>query len=775
MLRSAVLLIVALAPASMLLAPAKFCAAAPVQVMRAKAVANETEKSAPNKSWPKPSQIYKELSQFKENGVTQAWADRTQQIVDFICSETEVGDPRAANALAVLAEQTAAIDSLIQKIAYPSERLTTKQLPAESIRLISELQRLKYRLSRRTEIWASACQLVRSAANKPRNSTLQNVSLSRIAFEYIDLDDGWKEYLALEELTRVSRALNPNRKQQKLAARKFLSRLHSPALDQQQKQHLKEHVIDAIDPLAMSLIHEAASGEVDTYRLLSYMEALESDSVKKPGAIAHRLNELYQNLLWSEDPVAQKLAGQIDTHWRNANVRVAINERMLNQMLPQMPATTERITDRIQGAKVSGHGLVENQLRIALIPNPNEISLRLETTGQVTTDTVAERSGFTFQSKGLANFQVFKNLAFNRNGVTSDSPQATSSASLRLVGMRGNYDRIPLVGWLTRKIAKQKVEEQNPEAEQKTRERVESDAKQRVQVEVEEQVQRLRFALNQHVLARLTSMDLEPETVQLSTSQQRISGRYRIAGRDQLAAHQPRPTDFESDLMNFQIHQSAINNLLDRFELGGREFNAVSLGRHIESITGIKYESSNSEAEATFEFSEHDPIRIDFEDGLASVKFGFKRFKIGNGRGWKNISIRAKFKPEYIGTRIILNMDNVFDVDGRNLRLPDELAIRTAFKVILEKQYAFELIPEALRKEIPHLAFAIERLSFADGWFGVTVTEAAQLNRTVPIMKPEEVVPGSYLDQLGAFQRVDCDSAPARTARRLQSDSAIYR
>ncbi len=492
-------------------------------------------------------------------------------------------------------------------------------------------------------------------------------------------------------------------------------------------------------------IHDAASGDVDHSRILKLIEGLEQTS---RGDWATYLNRQYQNLLWSNDPIAQELAGTIDSHWRNANFRIAINERMLNQMLPQVPATTEPVSERLSGAKISGQSLIQtDQLKIALIPNPNEISLAIETLGQVTSDTVAKRSGFTFQNHGFADFKVFQKLAFSRTGVTSEAPQATSSARQKLISLRGSYDRVPLLGWLSRKIAKKKADESAPEANALTRKRVETGAKQRVESEVNQMVNQFRRGLHQHVLSRLISMDLEPETVQLSTSKERIVGRYRIAGRDQMAAWQPRPTDFESDLLTVQIHQSAMNNLVHRFGLNGQEFDVTSFGKHIEQVTGIPYTQKEGSTEATFKFDKYDAIRVDFEDGIASVKFKFKSFQIGNGRPWKDISIRANFEPTYMGSRIVLARNNPFVVEAKRkstLRLADEIAIRAAFTVIMEKQYSVDLLPAVVREKVPALALGINQLTLAKGWCGVTFENSSELNHDAPIVTPEDVVPGTW-------------------------------
>jgi hypothetical protein len=746
------------------------------QIMRlpsAKATSNTD--SQPAIRWPKPSQLLQEIEVFENQPLTKDWAARTKELVEFLCTKTEVTSQEAIDALMALNKQAQAINVLIGQVAQrqPAEFST------ESAELVSDLQRFEYRLSRRIKIWAGVVDHVNSTAENT-SKPIKKVSLAWLPSNLDDLlqrqipnNVGWQDYLAWDDLIRTSRVTNMDKKAKvarQRAAQKFLARYHSASLSDAQRQLFQPF----FSPEVLEGIHDAASEQINHSKMMLAIELLEA---KDTGVAANYLNNAYQDLLWSEDEVAHELAALIDSHWRNSNFRVAINERLLNQMLPQVPATTEPVSERIQGARVSGQSLIEtDQLRIALIPNPNEISLAVETGGKVTSETVAKRSGFTFENRGLADFKVLQKLAFSRTGVTSEEPQAFSKARQRLIGMRGSYDRVPILGKLSRIIAKQKVEEQTPEANQLTQQRVESGAKQRVESEVNQLVNQFRRGVQQHVLSRLISMDLEPEITQLSTTRQRIIGRYRVAGRDQMAASQPRPTDFESDLLTVQLHQSAINNLIERFSLNGHEFNPVSLGKHVEKVTGIPYESQNGSSDATFKFAKHDAVRIDFEDGVVSITFGFREFRIGKGRPWKDISITTHYKPKYIGTRIILDRDNdnVTEITGKNrkklprkyLSITDEMTIRGAFKVVLEEQYAFDLLPDVVRTRVPGLALSIDRLSLAEGWCGVAFENASATGQSVPIVTPEQVVPGSWSDQLGAFQN-RTQPQPARTARRL--------
>jgi len=735
--------------------------------MRSPTSRTAATQSQPTLKWPKPSQLLKEIEVFESHPETKAWAARTKELTEFLCTETEVKSQEAVNVLLALTQQVQSVNTLIGRIAQSQ---ANGQYSIEATELISDLQRFEYRLSRRIKIWAGVVDHV-NALPKPQTAPVKNVSLAwlpanldRILQREVPNNTGWQDYLAWDELVRTSRVTNMDKKAKaarRIAAQKFLARYHSGALTDAERQLFQPY----FSPELLNAIHVAASGEVNHTKLMLAIELLEKDD---SGKASNYLNRAYQDLLWSDDEVAHELAALIDSNWRNANFRIAINGRMLNQMLPQVPATTEPVSERIQGAKVSGQSLIQTgQLRIALIPNPNEISLAVETIGQVTSETTASRSGFTFENRGLADFKVLQKLAFSRTGITSEAAQAVAKARQRLVGLRGSYDRVPILGRLTRKIAKQKADEQTPEANQLTEQRVESGAKERVEQEVNQMVNLFRRGVQDFVLSKLISMDLEPEIMQLSTTEDRIFGRYRIAGRDQMAAFQPRPTDFESDLVTVQFHHSALNNLIQRFSLSGQEFNPVSLGKHVEKVTGIPFVPQSGDKDATFQFAKHDAVRVDFEDGIASVTFGFQKFRIGKGRGWKNISVTTKFKPKYVGTRIILDRDNQSVVKGKNLRLADQLAIRGAFKVILEKQYAFDVLPNVVRQKVPNLALAIDRLTLAEGWCGVAFENASVINQPVPIVTPNEVVPGSFSDQLGTFRNRPVPAPASRTAQRL--------
>ena len=277
-----------------------------------------------------------------------------------------------------------------------------------------------------------------------------------------NLDPAWSDYLELDQAAAAINSLNPDAADQKKQARRVLARICSPSLSGEQREYLSS----TIDSELLSLLKYCATDKVNLERLLTRIERVEHSN---SGSNLYCLNDDYHNLLWSGVPELQNLAGQLQAHYRNANVRLTISERLLNQVVPPIPDMQEPFRDRILGANVVGQNQISNEVYIRLMPDPNQIQVRLETEGKVLSRTRAQRSGFTFHNEGSSRFQVIKRLAFGRNGIETGKPVSSSSTSQRLTGMNSELDSIPIVGWMARKIAQQKIEQQAPNTERITK------------------------------------------------------------------------------------------------------------------------------------------------------------------------------------------------------------------------------------------------------------------------------------------------------------------
>ena len=325
---------------------------------------------------------------------------------------------------------------------------------------------------------------------------------------------------------------------------------------------------------------------------------------------------------------------------------------------------------------------------------------------------------------------MIKRLAFGRNGIETGKPVSSSSTSQRLTGMNSELDSIPIVGWMARKIAQQKIEQQAPNTERITKQKIESMARLRVDEQVDSYLDWMREYTYVNLLQPLVALELEPDPIETKTTEQDVVMRYRLAGRDQMGASSARPVPLENNLLSMQIHETAINNLLQRIELAGKQFSIPELKTHLQDVFSLpSVEPSDLEvrADAEFVFASFDPLRIDFEDGGLVLTINLKSLRLGKkGKTWRQLSVRALYYPEIEETKIIFrqNPDGI-SLRGKRLRLGDQIAIRTIFTSLFDDQYEANILPQALAERLGDPMFQIGQFVLTDGWAGVSLMESS--------------------------------------------------
>ena len=265
--------------------------------------------------------------------MTQRWSEETKQLVQRLLVEESINSIASGMLLEQFSYKLMELDQII---AVVSQRFPN--LP-EALRLNSELRRLQYDVTKRLAIWKALHRL--GAPEVADASPFSLVSGARVSFD--QFDDGWKDFLKLTEVEKSFSAMKPNVKTQKEAARGSLIRLYSPTLDTSQSEYIHQMLSFA----DIQFLKDAASGPVDHHRLIKAIEKFEH---KPSGLAAHYINDQFQNLLWSDDPRNQQAAQEIQTHYRNANIRLTVSDRMLNRLIPSSPSVHQPVHERVLGA-----------------------------------------------------------------------------------------------------------------------------------------------------------------------------------------------------------------------------------------------------------------------------------------------------------------------------------------------------------------------------------------------------------------------------------------
>jgi len=692
--------------------PAKLPSKKTVDALQAKSSTGSKFKKSKfrpkKKGWVSPLAIVSQLKTLSGIPVTKPWAGEVQRLLSLLLEESAVSSSGSA---AILMQLETKVQELNQIVLDINQQFAGMPV-ADS--LSSQLRRLHYDLEKRTTIWRTIQNLPLATDEA---DVVQLASNQRLTFDFLKPD--WQEYLQVNQLQDEFASLNPDAADQKKASRLTLSRMTSPSLSDTQVRYLNETIPASL----VTMLKKSAAGEVDQYKLL---KAIEWNDQNPSGVATNYINDQFQSLMWSPQPQRQAAATMLQAHYRNANVRLAVSQNMLNRLIPDSPAVNEPVREQVLGADVRGHSQVRNRLSVKLVDDPSRIALQLQTHGEVDSDTVAKRSGFEIRNEGMAKFQAFKKLSLDRMGrFSSDKPVASAQAKQRLIGMRSKLDPFPVVNWIARKVAEKKVAQQTPEATMLLEQKIRQSASHQLQEGVESQVTQMQAYLKVNLLEPLSSMDLNPEALELATTRNRIVMRYRLAGIDQMASDSPRPADSPYDYLSVQLHQSLLNNTIERIEIESQTFTPESLLQHLSEVIGFnpKNTQSDTKHEAKFVFANYDAIRVDFVKGKIRIELNLKSLRVGKGKTWRNITISSTYVPKVIGSQVQLTQEGMIGVKGKKFRIGDQIAVRAIFNVVLPDSYQFETIPQRLTSQLNGYALVISNLNIAEGWVGVTYDE----------------------------------------------------
>ena len=259
----------------------------------------------------------------------------------------------------------------------------------------------------------------------------------------------------------------------------------------------------------------------------------------------------------------------------------------MKRLVPKLPAMAQPVSENVKGALVSGNSQIFSEVDVHLVPDPEKLNFNLQTQGQVLSDTMARVKSVRIFNQGMAWYNINKPIIVDRNGIDA-SQKAFSSTKVRqvLVDIQSNVDNVPVVGSLVRRITENRVREESPESNQIFRRKVAREAEERVEEILQKQIAKVEASAEQSLRQPLFALDLDPEPVQLATTADQIIMRFRLAGRDQMAANTARPQEAEGSLISFQIHQSLMNNVIERMGLNGNSFDQKELAEHFKKILG---------------------------------------------------------------------------------------------------------------------------------------------------------------------------------------------
>jgi hypothetical protein len=458
---------------------------------------------------------------------------------------------------------------------------------------------------------------------------------------------------------------------------------------------------------------------VDSNRLLQHLENFERTGLPSDARILARD---CQFLSVSSGIAQRELSDCVETHWRNANIRFAITAELLNRMIPQREPEYAPVEDTIQGASVRGQSLTANEISVKMIPDPKHVHMELHVNGEVAAVTRSTSGPATFFTESDSTYSARKSMLVDLRGISMGPTEVLVDNSSRIRGVRTAFDPVPIFDRIARNVAVSQYDEHRPAADQEVRGKIANKAKERVDREATQQVSAAQKRLRDELLGPMDSLLLDPVVISAETTEKRFAMRIRLAGSDQLGGHTPRPQAPADSLASVQIHESLLNNMLERLELDGQTFDLAGLNRRLsERMHRFQPRSIEPDQEdVKITFAAKDAVHVRCNDGHLEITLAIARLSKGTHR-FKDFQVRASYRPVVEGRSIDLVRDGIVKLIGPRMNAFTQVPLRSVFLKIFSDKQPIHMTPESFVKNKKLDGMAVTQLVIDDGWIGAAL------------------------------------------------------
>lgn len=422
---------------------------------------------------------------------------------------------------------------------------------------------------------------------------------------------------------------------------------------------------------------------------------------------------------------AETVDRAVHDHYLSPNVRISVNERFVEKLLPETTVTTSPLHDYVLGRHVRGTKTVEQSTAVLFEPHPTEIRLDLLVSGEVASRTVTDAGSVSIHSRGQSSFTVYKPIRVSPRGLGFDAARGTASNHSQLAGIETGFDSVPLMGSLVRSIARNQHDENLDQATREVNTKIVNRACREVDAQTEPQLTAATKRAQERFWAPMERLGLEPTAVALETTAESATARLRLAAPDQLAAHTPRPRAPQDALFSIQVHESTVNNACGRLGLAGRTMGLEDLNRHVCTQLGLPPTIPDDLPEGVeVTFAEIDPVRIECHDGLVHVRVALESLESGRRNNWYDIVAHVAYRPTVAGMQVTLERHGPVQLSGPGQKGRMEFGLRTIFGKMFPKERPVPLVPEKLVGSPRFAGVQAVQAVTADGWLAIALASA---------------------------------------------------
>ncbi|MCH2200800.1 MAG: hypothetical protein MK102_02435 [Fuerstiella sp.] len=324
------------------------------------------------------------------------------------------------------------------------------------------------------------------------------------------------------------------------------------------------------------------------------------------------------------------------THYFNHNFHVTLSEPMLSRFVSDYRTRNGSIAECILGAWVTGSQVTSASVSADIRRSTEKGHFLLRLDGQTSSNTQGRKRPATIFTRGNHTFQINAPVYFDGESLRTGEAKIDVNTNNRTVRVKTDYDGWPILGPLARKIARQKAQEKRGQSEFIAAKKIASRALPEFNTEINERFSEANSSIQDELFAGLRAKGVGPDSISSRSSESHLAVSSRMMGTARLGGTGQPFAPLPALGVAIQVHETAINNLIDGLELGGRAIRedefmdelSSSLSElfqrdiklddagEVSEVTTDESAGSDTENPATFIFDEENPVRVRIEKNV---------------------------------------------------------------------------------------------------------------------------------------------------------------